>query len=79
MEKKGIITDSQLYEIQSNTEMQKKYKELMKASRDGGQRAMEALLELDSFTPEYKAGWFIYFQNFYERQWGLKLLEDKKD
>jgi len=75
----GEVTSDRLHQIFQDTELQEKYSNLMRQTRDGGSSANGALLEILNLQPEELAGWFEYYRKFYERRWGLELVSPTED
>lgn len=70
----GLVTQERLDEIAGNQELQGRYKQIIKDAMDGKNNKNDVLkLKYDQL-----AGWYIFYRNFFEKRWHIKLLTDEE-
>ena len=70
----GGVTIEQLTEIGQDPDIREKYSKIMKDIRSGHDSTAQVL----SLPYDQLGAWFIFFRDFYEKHWNIKLLTEEE-
>jgi hypothetical protein len=70
----GLVTPEKLQKIEDDKDIQEKYNNILKDARNG----KNDVGLLPDFETEELAGWFIFFRDFHEKLWKIKLLTEEE-
>jgi hypothetical protein len=69
----GLYTQDKLDAIYKDKTQREQYHKMMSMIRNGGRDSNKAETILRSMEPVQRSGWMLYWQEFYETRWNIKL------